>query len=243
MLPNVTSEIKFINKGSHPRYGERLSSVTEITSKTNINNITNVEIGLNGVSADAIIEIPVVKDKLNIQASLRHSYTTILETTTFNQLAHKVFEGTKINENGDNDFSFFDYNFKLNYKPNSINSFYVSTISIDNRLDYISNEPENDRTFNDILKIKNTGYGIGWYKKWSTNVEHQVKAFFSDYKFNYNFITNAANEQLSDFEKRNTILDSGVSVEFNYTPSKSFNYTFGYQYVLKDVAYASYPAL
>jgi len=238
--PNVASEITFVNKGAHVRYGERLSSVIDISSKTKISNAINAEIGVNGVSGDAILELPIIKDKLSIQASLRHSYTNILETFTFNQLADKVFENTKISQNdsGDNDFSFFDYNIRLNYKPNASNSFYASIINIDNQLDYTSSEATTNRDFNDILTIRNTGYGLGWNIAWNDKLTQSTQAFFSDYAFNYNFITFEDANQVSDFEKRNTIFDSGVSTELNYKASKRFNYDFGYQYTLKDVAYA-----
>ncbi|MEO1031300.1 MAG: FecR domain-containing protein [Bacteroidota bacterium] len=238
--PNVASEIKFINKGSHVRYGERLSSVIDISSKTEISNDIKAELGVNGMSADAILELPLIKDKLSVQASLRHSYTSILETFTFDQLADKVFESTKIsqNDNGDNDFSFLDYNVKLNYKPNTKNHFFASIIHIDNQLDYISNESETDRDFNDLLTIRNTGYGLGWNVIWNDKLKQSTQAFFSDYAFDYNFITFENDTQVSDFEKRNVIFDSGISTELNYKASEQFNYDLGYQYTLKDVSYA-----
>ncbi|WP_422105165.1 FecR domain-containing protein [Winogradskyella sp.] len=238
--PNVASEIKFINKGSHVRYGERLSSVIDISSKTEISNDIKAELGVNGMSADAILELPLIKDKLSVQASLRHSYTSILETFTFDQLADKVFESTKIsqNDNGDNDFSFLDYNVKLNYKPNTKNHFFASIIHIDNQLDYISNESETDRDFNDLLTIRNTGYGLGWNVIWNDKLRQSTQAFFSDYAFDYNFITFENDTQVSDFEKRNVIFDSGISTELNYKASEQFNYDLGYQYTLKDVSYA-----
>ncbi|WP_111683647.1 FecR domain-containing protein [Winogradskyella tangerina] len=238
--PNVASEIRFINKGTHARYGERLSSVIDISSKTTVSNDIHAEIGINGVNADAILELPIIENKLSLQASLRHSYTNVLETFTFDQLADKVFESTKIsqNENGDNDFSFLDYNLKLNYTPNASNSFYLSVINIDNQLDYISNESETDRDFNDVLSIRNTGYGIGWNVIWNDKLRQTTQAFFSDYAFNYNFITFENEIQVSDFEKRNTIFDSGISTELNYRASEQLSYDFGYQYTLKDVAYA-----
>jgi hypothetical protein len=238
--PNVASEIKFINKGTHAKYGERVSSVIDINSKHIITNRFNAEIGVNGVNADAILDIPIIKDKLSVQASLRKSYTDIYETHTFSQLADKVFESTKINQNedGDNNFSFIDYNIKLNYKLNSNHSFYTSIINIDNELDYISIDSEANRDFNDLLKIRNTGYGIGWTSKWNNKLTQQTQAYFSDYELNYNYITFENEEQVSDFEKRNTIFDSGISTELNYNASEQFNYDFGYQYTLKDVAYA-----
>jgi hypothetical protein len=238
--PNVTSEIKFINKGSHARYGERLSSVIDMSSSSKISKAVKAEFGLNGIDSDALIEIPIIEDKMNIQASLRRSYVDVLETFTFSQLADKVFESTKISnsDNGTNDFSFLDYNVKLNYKPNRQNSLYASVISIDNQLDYIQNDSENNRRFNDKLITSNIGYGIGWKVNWNDKIEQNTTAYFSDYKLNYNFITRENDEQISDFEKRNTIFDSGISSEINIEVSQASRLTFGYQYTLKDVAYA-----
>ncbi|BAO74329.1 TonB-dependent receptor [Winogradskyella sp. PG-2] len=238
--PNVTSKIKFINKGSHARYGERLSSVIDMSSNSNISKTVKAELGFNGVNGDALLEIPIIKDKMNIQASLRRSHVDVLETFTFNQLADKVFESTKINgsENENNDFSFLDYNVKLNFRPNKNNSMYASIISIDNQLDYMVNDTSNNRMFNDKLVTSNIGYGLGWKRNWNQKITQTTTAFFSDYKLNYNFVTRENNEQVSDFEKRNTIFDSGISSEVNIDLKKENSIAFGYQYTLKDVAYA-----
>ena len=238
--PNVASDIKFINKGSHSRYGERVSSITDISSNPKVTSNVKAELGINGLNADAILEVPIISEKLSVQASLRRSYTDVLLTPTFNQFANKVFESTKINQNedGDNDFSFLDYNLRVNYKPNASNSFFASIINIDNTLDYFSFEEDTGRDFNDILTINNIGYGVGWSHDWSNRLKQSTQAFFSDYKLNYNFITTEADTQVSDFEKRNTIFDSGLSTEINYNASDNLNIDFGYQYTLKDVAYA-----
>jgi hypothetical protein len=53
--PNIASNIQFINKGSHPKYGERLSSVIDITSKSEIPDKFKAEIGLNGLNLDGLI--------------------------------------------------------------------------------------------------------------------------------------------------------------------------------------------
>ncbi|MFP4846423.1 TonB-dependent receptor plug domain-containing protein [Winogradskyella sp. PE311] len=238
--PNITSEIKFVNKGTDAKYGERLSSVIDIKSKSIIDNKVKAQIGFNGISADAILELPIIKDKLSLQGAIRHSYSSLFETFTFKQFTDKVFESTKINqdENGNNDFAFLDYNVKLNYKLNDSNRFYASLIFIDNQLNYLSNDSEEGKTFNDILKIKNGGYGLGWHIKWNKKTIQTTQAYFSDYKFNYNFVTTGTDGQVSDFEKRNSIFDSGISTEVNYRASNQHNLSFGYQYTLKDVAYA-----
>mgnify|MGYP001986523100 CR=1 FL=1 len=238
--PNATKKVTFINKGSNPRYGERASSVISMTTTTKIENRFKAQLGFNGINGDAYVEAPLIKDKLAIQASVRSSYTNTYQSVTFDRLADKVFESTKI-KNGDNpnnNFNFLDYNIKLNYKPNAKNSLYASVISIDNQLDYTVNDTQSNEAFNDLMSIKNSGYGVGWTTLWSTNLRQQTSAYFSEYKLNYNFITSEGDSQTSDFEKRNVIFDSGISSELDWEITTNKRATLGYQYVLKDVGYA-----
>lgn len=238
--PNATKKVTFINKGSHPRYGERASSVIEMSTNTKIEDRFKAQIGINGINGDAYIDVPIIKDKLSVQASLRSSYTDVYQSFTFNRLADKVFESTKI-ENGDNpnnDFSFLDYNIKVNFKPNANNQVFASIISIDNNLDYTVNDRTTNQSFNDRMSIKNSGYGLGWDKIWNTNLKQHTSVYFSDYDLNYNFITSEDGVQTSDFEKRNVIFDSGISTELQQKINENNLATLGYQYVLKDVGYA-----
>jgi hypothetical protein len=238
--PNATKKVTFINKGSNPRYGERASSVISMTTTTKIEDKLKAQLGFNGINGDVYIEAPLIKDKLAIQASVRSSYANTYQSVTFDRLADKVFESTKI-KNGDNpnnSFNFLDYNIKLNYKPNAKNSLYASVISIDNQLDYTVNDTQNNETFNDRMSIRNSGYGVGWTTLWRTNLKQHTSAYFSEYKLNYNFITSEGDTQTSDFEKRNVIFDSGISSELDWAINTNKSATFGYQYVLKDVGYA-----
>jgi hypothetical protein len=238
--PNATKKVNFINKGSNPRYGERVSSVISMTTTHKIEDTFKAQIGINGINGDAHIEMPIINDKLGVQASIRSSYTNTYQSFTFDRLADKVFGSTKIKrgDNPNNNFDFLDYNIKLNYKPNVNNNIFASLISIDNTLDYTVEDTETNTTFNDQLSIKNSGYGLGWTKIWNANIKQHTSAYFSDYKFNYNFITSEGEGQTSDFEKRNVIFDSGISTEIDWEINKQNSTTIGYQYVLKDVAYA-----
>lgn len=237
---SATKNVTFINKGSHPKYGERVSSVIEMTTNTEIENELKAQIGFNGINADVFIEAPIIKDKFGIQASVRSSYTNLYQSVTFDRLADKVFESTKIEngDNSDNDFSFLDYNIKLNFKPNTNNSFFASMILIDNQLDYTVNDSQTNEAFTDRMSIKNTGFSLGWDKQWNDNLKQHTLAFLSDYEFDYNFITTETGEQVSDFEKQNLIYDSGISTEFQQKLNTKNSVTLGYQYTLKDVGYA-----
>ena len=236
---NSTSEVVFHNKGTHSKFGERASSVIDISSVNSVTDTFTVGMGINGINADAFLESPLIKDKLSLQVALRRSYTELFQSPSFAKIANKVFQNTKINniENTNDKFYFLDYNIKLNFKLNENNSFYASTIYIDNFLDYLSIDQDLNNSYNDILAINNDGYSFGWNKRWNQNLTQESQLFVSRYSLAYNFITTKNFQNTSDFEKRNEIYDSGLSTEFKLDLDKKTNLTFGYQYVLKDVSY------
>jgi hypothetical protein len=237
--PNITRQVTVYNKGTNPRFGERVSSVIDIETNHKILRDIKTSFGLNGLSADAFIEVPIIKDKLSVETSVRRSYTELYESFTFDKLAEKVFQNTKIvdTDNTNNDFYFMDFNTKINYKINDYNKLSISTLFIDNRLDYLVKDLNTNQTFNDILQLQNQGYSINWHKEWSKRVSHTIKANLSKYKLNYNFIT-ALDEVISDFDKRNVVYDSGLALETKIRLNNFDNLYLGYEYSLKDVSYA-----
>ena len=177
--PNSTSDVIFHNKGTHSRFGERVSSVIDISSVNSIADKFVVGIGVNGINVDAYLEAPIIEDKLSLQVAMRRSYTELFQSPSFNKIAKKVFQNTKIDniENTNNKFNFLDYNIKLNFKLNENNSFYASTIYIDNSLDYLVRDQDLNDSYNDILAINNDGFSMGWDKKWNQNYNKNVMSF------------------------------------------------------------------
>lgn len=237
--PNITKNVMLYNKGTNPKYGERISSVIDISTANHILKNTKASIGVNGINADAYLELPIISNKLSLQTSIRRSYTEIFESITFNKFANKVFQNTKITdaENTNNDFKFLDYNFTLNYDLNTNNKFKISTLFIDNNLDYLVRDKKNDTSFNDLLNIKNEGYSLSWSKKWTRDVNFKLLTNVSKYRFAYNFITNLDQEQISNFEKRNVIFDSGIHLNLAIKTNNTDKLRLGYQFNLKDVSY------
>lgn len=238
--PYATTSVEFINKGTNPRYGERASSVISMHTTDKIGNQVKAHLGFNAINTDAYVHIPLIKNKLGIQASARSSFTNLYQSFTFDQLADKVFRSTRIGNfnNPNNEFNFLDYNVKLNYRPNDDHKLYASLITIENDLDYNVRNVATNESFQDVMSISNTGYGVGWKAKWSPSLTQNTQAFFTEYRFNYNFITSENDIQLSDFDKRNIIFDSGVSTELEKIIDDNSSVNLGYQFVLKDVAYA-----
>jgi len=238
--PAISQKIVFHNKGTNARFGERVSSVIDIKTNATINKELKASINLNGISASAFIETPIIKDKLSLQLSARRSYVDIFQTPTYDKLTDKVFQATNIvnSSNTVNDFFFMDFNAKINYKINSKNRLSFSGILIDNQLDYSLKEEGSNITSSDLLKIKNEGYSVNLESNWNRRIRQITKASFSKYRLNYNYIQKDEIAQQSNFNKRNVIYDTNISTEFQLQTYKKDRLNLGYQYSFKDVGYA-----
>jgi hypothetical protein len=238
--PNIAKKINFHNKGTNPRFGERISSVIDIRTNKNILNKTHATFSVNGINTDFVLETPLIKNKLSIQLSTRRSYTEIIQTPTFDNLATKVFQNTKIlnSKNTNNNFFFVDYNTKINYQLNKYNFFSFSGIFINNQLDYLVENKENTESINDVLKIKNEGYALNWNKTFNSKIKQISSLTFSKYFLNYNLIERNTTRQLSNFDKHNAVFDTNFITETEIKTAKNNKINFGYQYNFKDVRYA-----
>ena len=238
--PNTIQKVTFHNKGTHPRYGERVSSVIEMESAGNDVDHWEAGMGITALNVDAFVRTPVIKERLSVQASVRRSYNEIYQSFTFDALADKVFQSTKIDnaENATNNFFFLDANVRVNYRPDDSNSFSLSAIYIDNDLDYLVMDMDSSQSFNDLMAIENEGYSARWDAKWSDKVRQRTQLSFSRYRFSYKFLTFENDEQIREFQKRNAIYDTSVSSEVEINTHDENDLSFGYQYGLKDVSYA-----
>lgn len=235
--PNIVNTITLYNKGTNPKYNERVSSVIKINTAETINKKSTFDMGLSGINFDFNTAIPLVKNKLQVQVSIRRSFSELYETPTFESYEKKVFQTTKINIAKAKIFHFTDYAFKVNYHPNAKNQFYLSTIFIDNNLDFTVNSTATT-AFNDILTTRNYGISLKWNKKYKPSLWQSTTFSFSDYNLHYqhsNF-DNAA--LLNIFKKRNQIYDTHFLTEIHKKINKKWKLTAGYQINIKNVSYS-----
>lgn len=239
--PNITNNILFLNKGINPKYGERIASVINISTTNTVAKNLNLGVGFNGISADAFIETPIIKDKLSLLVSFRKSYHGVFETGPFEKMEDKVFQSTQIHsaENSDEIFYFKDQTIKLNYTLNKNNNFSASFIHIDNDLEhYFENIGSSTETYKDILDTENNGYSLTWRKKWTPTIKQTTEFSASDFTLNYNYITFNNNQIDSDFSKRNLVKNQSFSTEININSPSGNTTLFGFQSVFKDVSYS-----
>ncbi len=227
--PNISHRISFINKGTPVTFGERVSSVIDIKTSDKIVSKPNIEIGLNGISTDAIIKFPVIKNRLDIQASFRRSYEDFFETETFRLYEDKAFQNTKVQHEF---FMFKDYNFKVNYKINQQNELHLSMIHIDNDLEHTYRREQT--TYNDMLDSENDGFSIDWQTKFKHS-SWQNSVSYSNYRFDYQYETYPDTANVSVFTKNNWVKDVNFLSYYEYHINKDKLWNFGYQLDYKSV--------
>ncbi len=230
--PNIAENITFYNKGTNAKFGNRISSVIDISVTNKIANKTSLEMGFNGIDFDILLEIPIIKDKLSLQTSYRKSYYGLIETFTFDKYEKKVYQNSNIDHEF---FNFKDYHFKFNYKINKNNKLSFSLIHIDNDFNNEYSNTTENASFSDILDTENDGYSVRWNKIWNDKVTQETSATLSHYRLNYNFQTIKNNIFFSDFSKENNISDFLFSTEITKTITKNKYFSVGYQNSYKDV--------
>lgn len=236
--PNLVQKVRYQNKGTHPKFGERVSSVIEIQSIDSLATDTAINAGVNGLNADIFLKTPLVKNVMSVQLSARKSYTELWQTPTFNSLEDKVFQNTNFdNFDNTNQFGFEDYAAKINFKPSDRSEIYVSGLWIANRLDF-SSLTDDQKEKNQQMKIANQGYSFNWSQKYGATFKQSLLLHYSAYQFAYDKREVIAEQSFELFQKRNRITDSGVDLNFEWKPSDALQVDFGYQLQGNDVSHS-----
>jgi len=235
--PNVEQTVNYYNKAVNPKFGERVSGIIDIQSTNKILDQTKINAGINALNADVYVQTPLVKDQLGLQLSGRKSYTEWLQTPTFNQLENKVFQNTNFEDfNKDNQFKFYDYSAKLNFKPNDKTEMSLSGLVIKNDLDY-KNIIKEDSISNQKMTIENYGFSLNWTQKYSPRFIQKMLFFYSLYSFDYLKKQDYDTDKFEAFKKLNRVVDSGAELNFGYQINDKSVFEFGYQTYGNDISH------
>lgn len=249
--PYITETINVFRSGTSAKYGDRISGVIDIRSSDEVHDSLQIGIGANLIQADAFIKAPIVKDKLSLTASIRRSYSDILNTFTFQKMNDKVFQNTKVGDGVtstyaysqflevENKFYFTDYNFKSIWKPNDKHTISFSSLFVVNRLDYNSINLFSEETgvnSVDKLDLTNNGLNLKWIVSLSNKISIKTSAYSSSYKSKYGY-QDTYGLDLYTTNNLNELKDLGGTIGLHYTPNKNNTFRFGYDLVSNAIDY------
>ncbi len=203
---NPIKDVQLYKGGFDAKFGGRISSVVEITSKDGNKKEVNFGADLSLVSANVWGEGPVTKDKrLTFSVAGRRSwagplYNKIFDTfnsTSNNQVGSLGFGARRITTQNAQTASsyFYDLNGKLTFKPSENENI---TLSIYKGTDYLDNSQTQASPFGgagfsntDLSNWGNTGGSLKWSKRFSDKFYINSLISYSNFFSNRNNTNNA----------------------------------------------------
>jgi ferric enterobactin receptor len=186
--PNVIKDMQVYKGGFDSRFGERVSGIVDITGKTGNQSRPIIYGDLNLLSANITTEIPIGK-KISFIGAARRSYSDIYSTGLSNKLYDQNMtwfhgDSVKIIDRTRPKYYFYDYNAKLTFRPDDMESFSISTYG---GKDFFKNAYSGEASSLMILSNDNntwSNYGISanWLKQWNSSFYSTLQAGSSGYE-------------------------------------------------------------
>lgn len=199
--------LEVYKNGISPKYGGRLSSVFQITSKKASNEKFAAEGGVSLITSRLTVEVPIVSKKASLLVSGRTTYSDW------------ILEEVKNSNFSENDVSFSDliarYNHDFGEKDNLDLSVYLSQDDFRLNSDTLF-------SFSDFSNV-NTIASANWSHQFNEKFDGSLLASFSKYGYDFKSTKSAANAFLQDFG----IEEIGVKADFAHEYGVSHKLNFG----------------
>ncbi|MGD0342481.1 MAG: TonB-dependent receptor, partial [Bacteroidales bacterium] len=221
---NALKVIQLYKGGFESRFGGRISSVTEITSKEGNQKRINAGVDISLLSTDAFVEIPV-GSKFTSFLAFRKSYQGVIYNMIFKKFnssrtenAPDIGTGLRRRYSQSNNITsyFYDLNGKFTYKPNNMDIISLSIFNGTDKLDnsFASNIPsfgQSNANFSmnsvDLTSYGNIGTSLKWSRKWSSKLYGNTIISYSNY---YNKRNRSSDRTLINPDNVSTTSMSGV---------------------------------
>ena len=239
--PDAVKDVQFYKGGFPAQYGGRLSSVVDMVGKSGDPERTHVSAGINLLSANALVEIPV-SDKITFLAAGRRSYSEIMSTGAYTSL-YNFLTGSSSSATGPggvfggrggggfrgNAFStqqtptpmFYDLDSKLTYNVGVDDivalSFYNSMDDLDKSQQASSQSFGNSNfQFNlpsttDDTRQGNLGGSAKWFHQWSNTFFSNAVLATAKYSSAYHFEVSRVNPNSNNQNSQSTNENNSIN--------------------------------
>ncbi|QXP60041.1 carboxypeptidase-like regulatory domain-containing protein [Olleya sp. HaHaR_3_96] len=234
--PNLTNKVVVTKNGTSSQYSDGVSSTINMFTKDELSHTISGGAGINLISADAFLELPITK-KLELHLSGRRSITDVFTTPTYDNYFERSFQDSDINTNASitnsntqSDFVFYDYSAKVLFDLNKNHKFRANVIGINNTLDYAESitDSENTTTLKTSnLSQNNLGYGGNWQAQWTDKFSTIVAGSYSLYNVDASDLRVQTDQRLT---QANEVLETGVQLKTQWAITSNLSFLNGYQF-------------
>ncbi len=254
---NALKDVQIYKGGFESKFGGRLSSVTEITSKEGNQKNFNIGGDLSLLSMNIYAEVPV-GEKFSSFIAFRRSYKGPLYNAILDKFKTKRDSSTARapmqGPGGNRMFSqnqqvtsyFYDLNGRFTYRPSSKD---IISLSIFNGTDKLDNSSSSDipsflgqsgSNFNmsstDLTRYGNVGTSLKWSRKWNSKLYGNTIISYSNY---YSHRDRSQNGTIFNSSDESRTIKSGI---FENNNLKDYSFKSDYQWDLADFSQIQFGA-
>lgn len=234
---HLIQRAKIVKNGTSASLGEGVSGTIDLRQQEYLVNDLSIDVGLNMISADAIVKIPI-SNKFSLILGARHSINDMVITPTYKRYYERAFEQTEVSQHRYSndtivddykDFSFYDLSSKLLYDLSDKDKLRFSVLHINNSIEYEEFEIVQDALKSDKSSLKQSSLlsDINYTRSWNSDHETSVKAYVS------NYLLNAFNASLLNDQhhlQKNEVIDWGLKVNARSRINETIRLLSGYHY-------------
>ena len=236
----MIDKVKYYYQGTPARFEGGASGNIDLLISGKIQDSTHFEWGVNGLATDALLKLPLIKNKLSLSLSARTSYRNLWKSPTLDAYENKVLYHTNVVDNDTrlDEFSFNDFGLKLNYHPRKDTRLSASLIHIQSNLE-LENQYVNlpGYVYDDRLQAHTDGFNIKAMKKLNKKWSLSSKISVSQYDMLFKDRSYRDNRQTGFIHKENFVSHSLFDTGFTYRLKGNSRLEAGYQYAEKRSAY------
>ncbi len=252
--PFVVDQVEVWRGNFGAEYGGRNSSVIDISSKKDFPSKTRWGIGMNLLSTQAYVDIPLKKERIALLIAFRRSYIDGLQATAYQNFFKQLFQNGRVDFGQQataqdqrytwNPFlNFGDANIKLRWRTRKAAENALTLFVSGDHLDYHFEKNDSTDYFktDDVMDTQNTG--LSWMHKanWSPKFKVRYHASLSGFSNTYAFLWNATDPN-RDFAYRlnrdNRMTEFRSNFHHDWQRNERQRLSFGYQYNAQEAVLA-----
>jgi hypothetical protein len=235
--PSVTNKVRLTRNGTDAKLGDGVSGTIELFTTAKTAKKLRAEAGVNMLSADAFVDVPLGK-LASIQIGARKSLNGTWSSPAYNAYFEKAFQNTDVlqdnqgNENSTTDFSFYDTSFRVLIAPTQKDKIRVNFMVLSNELSFLDqfkNEvPLDDSSLSSALSQRTIASGLNYNRIWNGRFDTNLQVYSNNYELKA-LNGDLLNEQ--SLLQKNELEETGVTIQNKYSLTKKLLLTAGYEFV------------
>lgn len=230
--PQITRSVKLTKNGTFAAYGESVSSTIDIRSDNAVATAIRGGAGVNLISADAHLTIPL-SPRSSAQVAFRRSLADIVTTPAYKKYYDRAFQGTLITEappdsaTQSEQFIFYDLSVKYLLDITPKDKIRLNVFQAKNDIQVESTLLQTGETRRSSLNQQSSAGGFTYAHNWSSRLTTLAAGYISNYQLSSVNQDVQVNQEL---QQGNEVLDLGLRVESRWLLSSRIDLLLGYQY-------------